>query len=206
MFYPANHFNNKQNYKFLSGSVIPRPIAWITSLTPDKSVVNAAPFSFYNVVASKIPLVAVAVMREENGTKKHTAINILKNHQAVVQVSDFKNRKAVNKTSASLAGDESEIKLANLKLEASRLIAVPRIKGTKIQFETKLHQYLPLKDNSGVVMTDLLLLEILGYHFADEVFDRQKQYLKEKEIDPISRLAGNSFAKLGKEFILKRPR
>ncbi len=206
MFYKSTDLNSKQNYKFLSGSVIPRPIAWVTSLSADGLIVNAAPFSFYNVVASDIPLIMIAVMRENNGQQKHTAANILKRHEAVVHVADLNNKVALNTTSASIDKNLSEIDLAHLKLEDSCLIGVPRIKGTPIQLETTLYKYIPLKNNAQKVMTDLLLLHVVGYHFSDDVFDKNKEYLKSKKIAPISRLAGNTFAELGKEFELKRPK
>ena len=76
----AKELNTKQMYKFLTGSIIPRPIAWITTQNPETQVVNAAPFSFFSVASNVLPLISVAILRND-GKTKDSARNLLASRQ-----------------------------------------------------------------------------------------------------------------------------
>lgn len=202
--YKSNELNQKQQYKFISGSVIPRPIAWITSLSSDASVVNAAPFSFFSAVSNKIPLLTVAVLRT-NGIPKDTAKNILIHKEAVVHIVDISLTKEMNETSAPLPSDKSELDRTNLTLVDSQTVKVPGIKEAKIRFETTLHQHIPIEDENGETITDLFLLKISDYYFDETVFDPEKEYIIPDALQPIARLSGNSYAEIGQLFSYIRP-
>lgn len=84
-FYSAKDLTTKQNYKFLTGSVIPRPIAWITTIDDTTNLVNAAPFSYFNVVAKDLPLVSLSINRKEH-QMKDTARNLLQQKEGVIHM------------------------------------------------------------------------------------------------------------------------
>lgn len=192
--------SERDNYKFLIGSIIPRPIALITSLSED-NILNLAPFSYFNIVTSNPPIVAVAFQRKE-GQFKDTTRNILEKKEAVIHIVDDENVGEANKTAANLEADESEFDLTNFTLVDSDKVAIPALKESKIRFEVKLHQYVPVV-NEGVETADLLLLKIEQYHIADEIYH-------EGRIDPdglaaVSRLAGHDYAEIGHQFTIARP-
>jgi flavin reductase (DIM6/NTAB) family NADH-FMN oxidoreductase RutF len=96
-------------YPLLASLVTPRPIAWVTTLGPD-GVVNAAPFSFFNVLGANPPIVGFCPGDREDGTPKDTARNIRLSHEFVVNLVDEKTAEAMNRTAATLPYGESEIK------------------------------------------------------------------------------------------------
>lgn len=197
-----NELTDKDRYKVLTGSVVPRPIAWVTTRNLN-GVINAAPFSYFNIISSSPAIVSLSINRS-NSNKKDTTNNILANGEAVIQTVDKENVRQMNQTAAELSPDSSEVQLAHLTTEASDLIAVPRIKDAKIQLETKLYQHVPVKFG-GIVVSDLLLMEVLRFHFNEDIYDRKHHYVLDNEVNPVSRLAGNNYGTLGELFQLKRP-
>ena len=97
----------RENYKLLIGSIIPRPIAFVTSVAEDGTV-NGAPFSYFNIVSSNPPMISISVQRK-NGIRKDTARNIFEKKEFVVHIVDNENVDKINSTAASMAPDESEV-------------------------------------------------------------------------------------------------
>src|SRR5690625_730004 len=123
----------RENYKILIGSVIPRPIAFVTTLSED-GVLNAAPFSFFNIVSSNPPMLSVSIQRS-TGKMKDTTRNILYRKEFVIHIVDENIVHDMNNTAANLPSDKSEIKLTTLtKIESSH-VSVPAIKEAKIRME-----------------------------------------------------------------------
>lgn len=200
----ADDLTSKQQYKFITGSVIPRPIAWITTLSKDGKVVNAAPFSFFSAASNELPLLTVAVIRK-SGEMKDTARNILDWKEAVVHIVDQAVIDEMNKTSASLPANESEIEMTNLTLVNSRTVSVPAIKEAKIRFEGLLHQHVPIENDDGSILSDLFLIRVTDFFFDDAVFDSEREYISSEALDPVARLSGNQYATLNRKFTLVRP-
>src|SRR5690625_1078403 len=96
--------SERDNYKLLIGSIIPRPVAFVTSMSAD-GILNGAPFSYFNVVSSNPPLISVSVQRKD-GVQKDTARNILVREEFVVHLVDEENVSQINETAASLSKDE----------------------------------------------------------------------------------------------------
>lgn len=119
----AADLSARDQYKLLAGSMIPRPIAWITTQNTT-GLINLAPFSFTTGISNQLPLLSVAVLRDR-GQAKDTAANLLARHEAVVHIVSADLTKAMNQTAARLAPDQSELSLINLPLVASTDIQVP---------------------------------------------------------------------------------
>src|SRR3954465_15989793 len=119
---PAS-LSERENYKFLIGSIIPRPIAFVTSVSKD-GVLNGAPFSYFNIVSSNPPMISLSIQRS-SGRQKDTVRNIFESKEFVVHIVDEQNVDKINKTAANLPPDESEIDLANLTPGKSAKISVP---------------------------------------------------------------------------------
>ncbi|MBA4495734.1 flavin reductase family protein [Paenactinomyces guangxiensis] len=191
----------QENYKLLIGSVLPRPIAFITSVN-GYGLVNAAPFSFFNVAGTAPPLISVAVNRKPGGRMKDTARNIAEQKEFVVHVVDGENVNLVNDTSVEFPSDVSEAEAVGFHLLPSEVVKVPRIAETKIQMECRLHQMMPLGGEDGNPNTDLIIGEVVLFHIDDSlIFDGKIDTFR---LDPVSRLAGTTYGKLGETFSLPR--
>lgn len=196
----AETLSDMQNYKLLSGSIIPRPIAFVTTQNL-KGDINAAPFSFFSVVNHTPPMIAIAVQRTK-GNRKDTSINIEQSGEFVVHIPDEAIVNDVNETAAPLEYGVNELKRTSLSMIDSDLIKVPAIKEAKVRFECKLHQIVQLgnKDNGS----DLIIGEIVVYHIDEEVYFEDSK-IDANQLNPVARLAGNDYSLLGQTFTVNRP-
>lgn len=195
---PAS-LSERDNYKLLVGSVIPRPIAFVTTLS-EKGVLNGAPFSYFNVVTSNPPMISVSVQRK-NGIQKDTARNANDRESFVVHMTDASNVEAVNDTAANVSSDESEIILAGLTPVASTQIDVPGVKEAKIRMECTLEKSIALgEDDAGC---DLLIGRVVCFHIDENLHEEGR--IDAAAFQPVSRLAGNNYAGIGDIFTHKRP-
>ena len=192
--------SERDNYKLLIGSIIPRPIAFVTTKSED-GVVNGAPFSYFNIVSSNPPMVSLAIQRS-NGRVKDTARNIYNNQQFVVHIVDDENVAKINETAASLPSSESEIELANLTLVPSENVSVPGIKEAKVRMECRLVQAIPLGGEEPG--SDLFIGEIVQFHIDETIYEDGR--IDPKGLNAISRLAGSSYARIGETFSMERPK
>ena len=191
----------RENYKLLIGSIIPRPIAFVTTKSED-GIMNGAPFSYFNIVSADPPLISLSIQRSK-GKQKDTARNIMEVKEFVVHIVDKHNVEKINQTAASLPPDQSEIEFADLTIVESKKISVPGVKESQIRFECTLEQIveLGLKDSPSC---DLIIGKIVQFHIEDGIYENGR-------IDPIglgavSRLAGNDYAKIGEIFTIERPK
>lgn len=194
----------RENYKLMSGSVVPRPIAFVTSLSDDGSVVNAAPFSFFNVVSSDPPLLSISIARK-NGVMKDTARNVLARKELVVHICDESIVNDMNETAAILEPHESELERTSLTTVPSTVVSVPGIQEALVRMECQLYQHIPIANDEGEPVSDLILVRIMQYHYSEKVYDPATGYILMDQLKPISRLAGNDYAKLGERFTVIRP-
>ncbi|EHT3659716.1 flavin reductase family protein [Staphylococcus pseudintermedius] len=200
----ASELSKQQMYKFLIGSVVPRPIALITSQS-EEGLLNIAPFSFFNIVSSEPALLSVAVNRKD-GAMKDTARNILTTKEAVVHVVTEANVANANQTAALLPLDESELDHTTFTTTDSEMVNVPSLNESSIRFEVKLYQHVEIKNDRNENTNDLLLLEIQKVYIDEDLFDLEKGYVDVENVQPVSRLAGDNYARLGETFTIKRPR
>ncbi|UPK47309.1 MULTISPECIES: flavin reductase family protein [Paenibacillus] len=199
-----NDLTSRDNYKLMSGSVVPRPIAFVTTISEDGSVVNAAPFSFFNVVSSDPPLLSISINRKD-GVMKDTARNAIEGKELVVHICDESIVNEMNETAALLEPHESELERTSLTTVPSSVVAVPGIQEALIRMECRLYQHIPISNDEGKPVSDLLLVRIVQYHFRENVYDPATKYILMDQLKPISRLAGNDYAKLGERFTVVRP-
>lgn len=192
--------SQKENYKLLIGSIIPRPIALVTTESDD-NVLNIAPFSFFNVVSSDPPILSIAVQRV-NGEMKDTARNIIQNKEAVVHIVDTDNVRDANQTAALLSHEESELERTNFETVDSVEVSVKGLKQSKVRFEAVLYDDIVI-EKDGQPISDLLLLEVKYYHFDEGIYD--DGYINKEKLKAISRLAGNDYAEIGHTFTIERP-
>lgn len=195
------HTSRKNIYKILTGSVIPRPIGWISTISED-GIPNLAPFSFFNAVGEDPPHVMFSTVRTGN-KNKDTLNNVLATKQFVVNMATEDLVEAMNATSVESAPEENEFDYAGLTPIPSVLVKAPRVKESPIHFECELVHHYSLEGHEDGGAT-IMIGRIVMFHVDDSVLlDDYK--INQDAYRPIARLAGWNYAKLGEIFSLKRP-
>jgi flavin reductase (DIM6/NTAB) family NADH-FMN oxidoreductase RutF len=193
----------KSVYKLLTGSVVPRPIAWVSTVDPTDAA-NLAPFSFFSVVSSRPPIVAfTAGVRSTDLGQKDTLRNIRATGEFVVNIVTEPLAEAMNLTSTEFPPGVDEFQAAGLTAVPSTAVAPPRVAESPIHFECRLHQIVDVGPEPGGGA--LILGQVVHIHVDPSVL------LGEDKIDigklrPIGRLAGADYCRTADVFQMVRPR
>ncbi|WP_417357416.1 flavin reductase family protein [Flavobacterium sp.] len=188
-------------YKILSGSVIPRPIGWVSTIS-ENGVPNLAPFSFFNVVGEDPPHVMFSTVRPGN-SNKDTLNNVLTTKQFVVNMATEDLAEAVNNSSATLPPDVNEFDYAGVTQAPCSKVKAPRVLESPISFECELVHHYSLEDHKHGGAT-IMIGRVVMFHIDESVMlDNYK--INPETYRPIARLAGSNYAKLGEIFSIKRP-
>lgn len=187
-------------YPILASLVTPRPIALVTTLGPD-GVVNAAPFSFFNVLGAEPPVVAFTPANRDNGTPKDTALNVHSNHEFVVNLVDEAIAEAMNRCAASLPYGVSELPAAGLTTAACSVVKPPRIAEAPASLECVEWGTLYIGKNRIVVGL------VMRIHVRDDLFDAEKGRVRSERLAPIGRMASpHWYCRTTDRFELVRPK
>ena len=182
-------------YRLITGIVVPRPIAWVTSLS-GSGVLNLAPFSAFTFVSPKPPMLAISVGRKA-GVYKDTAHNILNNEEYVVHIADSNLMKAVHESSTEHPPEVSEVEELRLSTLPGDRIKVPRLVAAPIAMECRFRQCLEFGDTRS----RLIVGEVLVFHIREGLLKNGK--IETEALDPIARIAGPRYARLGEIVTLK---
>jgi len=193
-------------YKLLIGSVVPRPIAWVSSVDAD-GVRNLAPFSYFMAITHDPPTVAFSsgprgadVGGGVRG-KKDTLHNVEVTREFVVNVVDDALAEAMNVTSGDYAADVDEFTKAGLEAASSVKVRAPRVAAAPVSMECRLAQIIPV----GNLPHHLIVGEIVHMHVRDDVFDPATGRLDMHRLKPVGRLAGHLYTHVHDIFEMKRP-
>ena len=176
-------------YKLLTGIVVPRPIAWLTSRS-DKGVVNLAPFSCFTFVSSKPPMVGINVGRRL-GERKDTAVNIERAKEFVVNIGDETMIEDIHRTGIAHPPHVSEVEVLGLELAECDYVKVPRLAATPISLECRLHQSLSF----GETGSQFIVGEVVLFHIRDGLSQNCK--IDTAKLRPVCRIGGPNYASLG---------
>jgi flavin reductase (DIM6/NTAB) family NADH-FMN oxidoreductase RutF len=187
-----------QRYKLLVGLVVPRPIALVTTVGPG-GIVNAAPFSFFNVFSEEPPLVVLGLQSRPDGTIKDTPANIRETGAFVVNLVDEALAEQMNICAVDFPRGESEIDAAGLDLCAGTAIPVPRIASAPVALECR--HYLTLEVSRE---RRLCIGQVVHLHVRDGIVDPDNLRVDIDAYRPVARLHGNYYARLGEVFRLVR--
>jgi flavin reductase (DIM6/NTAB) family NADH-FMN oxidoreductase RutF len=176
-------------YKLLSGIVVPRPIAWITTQSAD-GLVNLAPFSCYTYVCSKPPMVGVNIGRRA-GQRKDTCRNILERGEFVVNIGDETMVQAIHRSADEYAPDVSEVEQLGLQVKPSDVVATPRLAAVPVSMECRLHSV----QEFGETKAEFVVGEVIVFHFGPGVCVDGK--VDTATLRPLARLGGPKYAGLG---------
>ena len=187
-------------YKLLTGTIIPRPIGWVSTVD-ENGVNNLAPFSFFNAVGEDPPHLMFSTVRTGN-KNKDTLNNVLANKQFVVNLVTEETVEQMNMTSQAVDSNIDEFQLANLTPIDSVFIKPKRVKQSYVHFECEMvhHYFLEGHKNGGAC---IVIGKILSMHINDEILMEGNRINLEK-YKPVARLAGSNYAKMGELFSIKR--
>jgi flavin reductase (DIM6/NTAB) family NADH-FMN oxidoreductase RutF len=194
--FAANELSAAAAYALLVGIVVPRPVAWISTVDT-KGTVNAAPFSCYTFVCNRPPMLAVNIGRRGE-MLKDTAANIAANGQFVVNVATEETLASMHASSAEYAPSESEPKALGLDTLPSTHVAPPRLACSPVAMECRLERLLEL----GEQKSGLLIGEVLAFHVAEALLAGDRVAVD--RFHPIARLGGPHYATLGR--IITQPK
>ena len=184
----------EESYKLLTGIVVPRPIAWVTTIS-QSAVVNLAPFSAFTFVSPKPPMLAISIGRKGE-VYKDTARNILSSECFVVHIADHARLDALHQTAVEYESHISEVAELGLDVTPSDLIAASRLVDAPVAMECVLRHCLEFGD----ARSRLLVGEVCRIHIRDGLLRSGK--IDTVALDPIARIAGPTYARLG-ELITK---
>ena len=193
-------------YKLLIGSVVPRPIAWVSSVDAD-GVRNLAPFSYFMAITHDPPTVAFSSGprgAEIGGGvrgKKDTLHNVEVTREFVVNVVDDALAEAMNVTSGDYAADVDEFAKAGLEVASSVKVRAPRVAAAPVSMECRLARVIPV----GNLPHHLIVGEIVHMHVRDDVYDPATGRLDMRRLKPVGRLAGHLYTHVHDIFEMKRP-
>ncbi len=187
-------------YKLLTGSVIPRPIGWISTIDQN-GINNLAPFSYFNILGDDPPHIMFST-RRDNNTNKDTLNNVLNNKQFVVNMVTEELVEQMNATAQSVPSEVDEFELVGLTPLPSTLIKPNRVKESPITFECEMvHHY--FLENSKTGGACVVIGRVIMMHIDESVLlDNYK--INMETYKPVSRLAGANYTKIGEVFSIKR--
>ena len=180
----------QERYKLLTAVVIPRPIAWVTTVNKD-GLVNAAPFSFFNVVGQDPALVILGLERRADGSRKDTECNIDANEEFVVNIPTLDDVEAMVATAAAYPSDESEPKVLGLDLVPSVKVTPPRFAKAAVAIECVRLMALSLSAERCI-----LLGRAVGLASRDGLIDLETMHVNWGGNYPVARLFGDRYGRV----------
>jgi flavin reductase (DIM6/NTAB) family NADH-FMN oxidoreductase RutF len=192
MILDPNEIPFQETHKLMIGSIIPRPIAFVSTQSKDGKN-NVAPFSYFNGVCSKPPTIMFAPARRGwDGEEKDTLINIRDTEEFVVNIVSESFAEKMVMCSTDFGSDVDEFEISGLTPTNSQKIKPPRVGEAKISFECKLNQIVEIGDGtagSGFVVIGTIVL----FHIDDGIYDNGR--ILTDKLEPLGRLAGNWYTR-----------
>lgn len=176
---------SNEAYKLMTGSVIPRPIAWVSTVNAEGDH-NLAPFSFFTVASRNPPMLLLSIgpgVGNREGTVKDTLFNIKDTKEFVINIVPYSLGSSMQRTSENVLSNVDEFVLADLTPIPSKKINVPRVKESPISFELRLDRIIELG-------TDSLIIGKIVNYFIDDRLYLGNYKVDQKKLDALGRLAG----------------
>ncbi len=188
-------------YRALVGLVVPRPIAWVTTVD-SAGRVNLAPFSFFNAFGANPPIVVFSPTLRRDGSKKDTLLNVEAVGEFVVNAAVEELAEKMNSTSAELPRGQSEAIRAGLTLAPSARVRPPRVAESPVHLECLVRGIMSMGD--GPIAANLVIGEVVLIHIEERVLDSAGQ-VDPRKLRAIARLGANDYCRTGDLFQMERP-
>ena len=183
-------------YSTMIRAITPRPIAWVSTVSPNGKN-NLAPFSYFNGVCSKPAALSISPVNKPDGSTKDTVRNIQANKEFVVNVVPYRLAKEMVATAAELAYEESEFEVAGLTPVDSQVVAPPCVAQSPIKFECSMMQIVQVGE--GPFAANLIIGEIKAINVDDSVLDK-KGKIDPARVDLIGRMGGRDYCRTTERF------
>ena len=194
------HLVSHDRYKLLIGTILPRPIAWVSSMDASGRL-NLAPFSYFTAVCPDPMTLMFCPGLHPDGRKKDTWRNIEEVPAFVINLTNEETAAAMNLSAAILPPGESEFAWAGVTPAASETIRVPRVAEAPVSFECTLQQIVVVSEQPGGGAAIFGTVQCI--HVRDDLY--VNGYISRERLRPIGRLAGNSYTRTTDTFDLRRP-
>ena len=193
MIFDPNEIPFQETHKLMIGSIVPRPIAFVSTQSKNGKN-NVAPFSYFNGVCSKPPTIMFAPARRGwDGEEKDTLINIRDTEEFVVNIVSESFAEKMVMCATDFDSDVDEFEISGLNTADSQKIKPPRVEEAKISFECTLNQIVEIGDGSagsGFVVIGTIVL----FHIDDDIYDNGRILLN--QLEPLGRIAGNWYTRI----------
>ncbi len=192
--------DHKLRYKLLTSSVVPRPIALVTTVD-ELGRVNAAPFSYFNLMGASPPVVALGINSRRSGEPKDTLRNILANGEFVVNLVNEEMAQQMNGCATDLPPGEDELEMVGFGRTDSIAVRPPRVSEAPVSLECRSSHTLDVGSGRHIVIGT-----ILHFHIKDEFFDPERAYVLADKMKLIARMHGRSWYSTTRDlFEIDRP-
>ena len=185
--------------RVLTGVVVPRPIAFVSSVSAD-GVVNLAPFSFFNAMAYDPATIVLGISRSAGWKAKDTLANIEATGEFVVSVVVDEIAEAMNSTAAEFPAGVDEFEIAGLTAKPSELVRAPLVAESPVNMECRLNQVVGVGDGSKHA---IIIGEIALMHIRDDIISGHR--INHQRLKPVGRLAGNMYCYTHDVYEMTRP-
>ncbi len=192
----------REFYQHLTRVVVPRPIGWISTTSPD-GVDNVAPYSFFNAVCARPPTVFFSGSRDRDGNQKHSARHALARGEFVVNIVQGKLGERMNATSGTFDEDVSEFDAVGLTRGACEVVGVPRVAEADVSLECRVSKSFDLGDGGPMSVT-LVFGEIVRMHVSDAILGDDGRADPDK-LDALGRMGGSVYTRTQDRLDYERP-
>ena len=186
-----------QRYKLMASLIVPRPIALVTTLSPDGTA-NAAPFSMFNMLGEEPPIVMISVNRLADGALKDTAANIVRTGEFVVHLSDEAMAEKMHRCGERLPPDVSELAHVGLTAASCTQVAPPRIAEAPVAFECNLWETLETASRQ------IFIGRVLRLHARDGLIDTERWRVRLQDYFPVGRFGASFYVTTRDRFSLEK--
>ncbi len=197
MFYDAVRNDHGLALDPFKAVMVPRPIGWISTLSPD-GIANLAPYSFFNAFSDGPIYVAFG-----SGGRKDTLRNVEATGEFAFNLATFSLREAMNTSSATVPHHIDEFELAGLSKAPCRLIKAPRVGESPVCFECRHFQTVPLPDDDGHVGDWMVIGRVIGIHIDDRFIENGR--VNTAALQPLARLGYSEYATIDSTWRMRRP-
>ena len=201
MYLDTRELSSRDAYRLLIGSVVPRPIGWVSTVSA-ADVGNLAPFSFFMAATGSPPTVVLSTSFRD-GEPKDTLRNVMEIPEFVLNVVSEDVGEEMNATSEELPADVDELAAAGLTPIPSSRVRPVRVAEAPINMECRVVQLVPVGDPT--TGSTLIIGEVLAWHIRDDVFDADRMRIKLDRLQAIGRMAGDGYTRTRDQFEMIRP-
>lgn len=187
MYFKLEDLGHAESYRLLVNTVVPRPIALVTT-SDAQGTLNAAPFSFFNIMGHDPPVLVLGIERRAPGELKDTVHNLRHSGEFVVNLVNEEIAVQMNICAIDYPPDVDELHEAGLTAAPSQMISVPRIGEAPASLECRVREIITIGDDRSLVIGNILAL-----HLADQFYDAMRRYVLTEEMGLIARMHGRSW-------------